>query len=174
MHVWNISLLFVTQTHTPNCCCIGLYHCIVLSWYQQQIVEQHTTANDTDKHHTEVFVHCLVSSWQRPPDWNVLLVSIIDICVVAYQFAIDMPWASRRMCLTFTRLISPWHEPSVHSIKISFFLRAMIQTISKTTWSSHYNVPAASYHFTHSTLSAIINYSYVYTRAHTRSHENWV
>ena len=32
---------------------------------------------------------------------------------------------------------SPWHEPSIHSIKISFFLQAMIQTISKTTWSLH-------------------------------------
>ena len=32
----------------------------------------------------------LVNSWQRPPGWNVLLVSIINTCVVAHLFTIGI------------------------------------------------------------------------------------
>ena len=76
-----------------------------------------------------------------------------------------MPWASRRMCLTFTRLFMLLQKPSVHCIKTLFFLRAIICVL---TLSHQLNFTLSDI------LAAITKCSHVYTREHLCSHNIWI
>ena len=125
-----------------------------------ELMSNNTTANNTHLQVDSTQPQDLVSSWQRPLGQNVLLVSIINSCVVAHQFAIGISLMQLRASTTSRHLMiyslvrTHKHTTSIHAALIRHFTGLSYSRVCQPfvttdeftyvrtphTWSKHFHM----------------------------------